>query len=279
MITLQLETPLPYWVDPYPENAAQSLLANLPAHTCHALIDMAFKPGLHEQWVQHFPTLEMHSLFAGKFEGVGLAELSPHLLTLPQAPEQRRQVIDFLLHHTRGTPMLSFVASPHGGLLKHLQQQLDAQNPEGEGFVMRLADSRALHALLQVLTAEQRQRLLLPGMQWWYWKMDGEQVQVDSDAEPTGEAQTGPYRFSDEQISQLIALSQPGKWLRVIEQHPQHFGHLTGTPSQVCECLREVLQREESRQLHDAELLNIFKTALLQAALVTVASKHGTLNE
>jgi hypothetical protein len=271
MTTPIVEARLPYWVDPYPDDAADTLLTALPAHTCHALIDMAFNPDLLKQLVDPFPTLEMQSLFTGKFEGIGLAELSPHLLTLPVAPEQRRDVIDHLLYHTRGTPMLSFIASPQDHLLRHLQQQLDALNPAGEGFIVRLADSRALHALLQVLTAEQRQRLVPLGMQWWYWKIDGEQVQVDSGAAPNATTPTEPFRFSDEQISQLAALATPGKWLRVLEQHSHHFGQLTGTPSQVCECMREVLKREASRQLHDAELLRIFKTELLQAALVTAA--------
>ena len=284
MTTPELNTPapisLPYWVDPYPDNAAESLLAVLPAHTCHALLDMAFNPALHDELTLRFPALELQVLFAGKYEGVGLAEISPRLLTLPQVPEQRREVIDYLLHHTRGTPMLSVIASPHSHLLKHLQQQLDAENPEGQGFVMRLADSRALHSLLQVLTAEQRQRLLLPGMQWWYWKIDGQQVQVDGiDAAQASEVPTGPYRFRAEQIIQLTALAQTSKWLRVIEQHQQHFGQLTGTPSQVCECLQTVLSNVESAQPHDAALLRAFKAALIQTGLLAVTTKRESVDE
>lgn len=273
-------TPLPYWVDPYPDNAAESLLAVLPAHTCHALLDMAFNPALHAALAQRFPALELQLLFAGKYEGFGLAELSPRLLTLPPAAEQRREVIDYLLHHTRGTPMLSVIASPQPHLFKHLQQQLDAKNPQDEGFVMRLADSRALHTLLQVLSADQRQRLLLPGMQWWYWQMDGELTQAEgAQTEHANQAQTGPYDFSAEQIDHMAALSQPSRWMRVIDQHQHHFGPLTGSPSQVCACLQAVLKREASQQLHDAAILSAFKTALLQQGLLILNLKQGVAHE
>jgi hypothetical protein len=283
-VTAACQPTLPYWADPYPDNTAESLLAVLPTDNCYALIDMAFNPALHNDLVQRFPTLKLHVLFEGVYSGVGLLDISPRLVALPQAPERRRAVIDYLLYKTRCTPMLSFIASTHTHLLNHLRQQLDAENPEGQGFVMRLADSRALDSLLKAFSVEQRNRMLKPDMHWWYWKMDGERVQVNGGDDGTlveaeTETKTGPYRFSTEQLSQITERARAAKWMRILEQHQHHIGQLIGSPSRVSGCLQAVLDQTAADQMHDAELLRVFKAALVKEGLLAVADNQDGMNE
>jgi hypothetical protein len=261
---------IPCRSDPYPVDAVDSLLAALPGQGVYALLDMAFKPSLNDELRHRFPALKLHCLFGDIYSGVGLMDIAPWLMPLPDEAASRRTLVDYLLLHTCGTPMLSFIASQHTSLIKHLQQQLDAENPQGEGFIMRLADSHALDSLLKVLTAEQRQRLLLPDMQWWYWQMNGELTQVTGgEAIDTAPRNTGPYHFSAAQLAQITAQSQAGKWLHVIEHHQQHFGQLTGLPSQVIACLQTVLNNETEKQ-QDAVRLRVFKAALIKEGLLAV---------
>lgn len=70
--------------------------------------------------------------------------------------------------------MLSFLHAnaPAADPLTHLCNQMEAVDHEGTAFLIRLADTNALDAVLQVFNDAQRQRFL-SDTQWWYFRRDG----------------------------------------------------------------------------------------------------------
>ncbi len=147
----------------------------------------------------------------GALRGPGLDEIAPTLMRLPDAPAERRTRLDFLLQETSGKPMLSFLHAnaPTADPLTHLCNQMEAVDHEGTAFLIRLADTNALDAVLQVFNDAQRQRFL-SDTQWWYFRRDGSLRHASHATGGGGDAESTPYRCTAAQMQQLEALARPG---------------------------------------------------------------------
>ncbi|MGC5808838.1 DUF4123 domain-containing protein [Ralstonia pseudosolanacearum] len=264
----------PAWVDDYPADAVEQLLSALPPLDVYALVDNAYDTDFAHRLRHRFPDMPPRSLYAGRYEGPGLDEIAPTLMRLPDAPAERRTRLDFLLQETSGKPMLSFLHAnaPAADPLAHLCNQMEAVDHEGTAFLIRLADTNALDAVLQVFNDAQRQRFL-SDTQWWYFRRDGSLRHASHATGGGGDAESTPYRCTAAQMQQLEALARPGAMLNLVQNSPHIFGDLTGLPSQAYECIRMALQAiEPGNPTHDAVALRLIASALNEAGLLQHAA-------
>ncbi|CBJ39800.1 conserved hypothethical protein (plasmid) [Ralstonia solanacearum CMR15] len=260
----------PTWVDDYPADAAEQLLSALPPSDVYALIDNAYDTDFAPRLRRRFPDMQPRSLYAGRYEGPGLDEIAPTLMRVPDAPTERCTLLDFLLQETSGKPMLSFLHSrtPAADPLAHLCHQMEAVDHEGVEFLIRLADTNALDAVLQVFDDAQRRRFL-SDTQWWYFRRDGSLQRADHATAGVGDAESTPYRCTAAQMQQLEALARPGAMLRFIQTVPHWLGHLVGTPSQAFACIQAALASVDGQvQTHDADVVRQVAHALAEAGLL-----------
>jgi len=264
------DTP-PAWVDAYPADAIERLLAALPTRNVYALIDNGYDTGFADRCRRRFPGIQSRSLYEGRYDGPGLSEIAPTLLRVPDEPQERFTFLAFLLRETSGRPMLSFINSK--GLstdpFSHLRNQMEAVDPEGTAFLIRLADTNALNAVLEVFTDTQRSRFLA-GMQWWYFLRNGTLRCVSDGASGVGDESDGtPYMCTAEQMWQLQALARPGAMLNLVRNSPHIFGTLVGLPSQAYACIQAVLDAASpDSRMHDAVVVRKITAALNDAGLL-----------
>ncbi|MEW1781418.1 DUF4123 domain-containing protein [Arthrobacter sp. NPDC080086] len=263
------DTP-PAWVDAYPANAIDQLLAALPASNVYALIDNGYDTGFAGRCQHRVPGILSRSLYEGRYDGPGLSEIAPTLLRVPDEPQERFTFLALLLRETSGRPMLSFLHS--NGLsadpFSHLRNQMEAVDHEGTAFLIRLADTNALDAVLEVFTDTQRSRFLA-GIQWWYFRRNGTLRCVSDGASGVEEADGTPYMCTAEQMEQLQALARPGAMLNLVRNSPHIFGTLVGLPSQAYACIQAVLHAASPESpMHDAVVVRKITAALNDAGLL-----------
>lgn len=260
----------PAWVDDFPDSALAQLLGTLPEANVYALIDNAFDTGFALRLRSRFPGLHPQSLYEGRYDGPGLAEIAPSVVRIPVEETERRLFLEFLLYETSGKPMLSFLHRSASALdpVAHLQDQMEAVDHAAKPFLIRFSDTRSLDALLQVFDDAQRERFL-NGFRWWFFQRDGSLECVghadDAPAERPGE----PFVFSQAQMDRFDALARPDGLLRLIQTNVHWWGELTGTPSQAHGCIRAALETSGvSAGMHDAVVFRVVASALSEAGLL-----------
>lgn len=266
----RLSSANPAWIDDFPDGALERLLAALPEVNVYALIDNAFDTGLAKRLYSRFPTLQPQSLYAGRYEGPGLAEIAPSIIRIPDHSIERRAFLDIALRETSGNPMLSFLQSSVSTCdpYAHLINQMKAVDPDGEMFLIRFADTRALDMLLQVFDDAQRTRFL-GSLQWWYFSRDGALQHVGTTDARALEPTDAPYVFTRHQMARFAALARPDGVLRLIQANAHWFGTLVGTPSQAHACIRSVFESFDATEVeHDAKAFRLVAHALTEAGLL-----------
>ncbi|MDO3570034.1 DUF4123 domain-containing protein [Ralstonia pseudosolanacearum] len=269
--------PEPEWVDHYPENALAQLLLALPTADVYVLVDKAFHTSFAQRLQRRFHPVSLQSLYDGRYEGPGLAEIAPVLARVPDSIEQRRGFLDFALRETSGKPMLTFLhpRKPGRDPVVHLKNQMEAVDRDGKAFLIRFADTRSLDALLQVFDEAQRQRFL-GNLRWWYFGRDGGLKSAGSVLDAPENPSDAPYVFSAPQMSQHDALARPDGLLRFIQTHPHIFGKLIGSPSEGHECIRSALASlSVDDDDHDAKMIRLATNALHQARLLQLTAEDG----
>ena len=267
----------PAWVDDFPDNALAQLLGALPEANVYALIDNAFDTGLAQRLRSRFPGLHPQSLYAGRYDGPGLAEIAPSVIRIPDGETERRTFLEFLLDETSGKPMLTFLHPLEPGCdpAVHLKNQMEAVDGDGKAFLIRFADTRSLDALLQVFDEAQRQRFL-GNLRWWYFGRDGGLKSASSALDAPENPSDAPYVFSALQMSQHDELARPDGLLRFIQTHPHIFGKLIGNPSEGHECIRVALASlSVDDDDHDARMIRFATNALHQARLFELTAEVG----
>lgn len=152
------------WIDPYPADALPRLRQVLDAPSTegrwYALLDMGFSPLLRDALAVLNPNGAVVALYEGVYDGEGLMEISPCLMSLPDDAQPREEVCAALLRETDGRPMLSLLRAAHGidALVAHLRGQMEARAEDDEAFLVRLADTRCVPTWAGVLTPAQRNR-------------------------------------------------------------------------------------------------------------------------
>ena len=267
----------PAWVDDFPDSALAQLLGALPEANVYALIDNAFDTGFAQRLHSRFPGLHPMSLYAGFYDGPGLAEIAPSVFRIPDGETERRTLLEFLLYETSGKPMLSFLhrnASPHDPVA-HLQDQMEAVDHEGKAFLIRFADTRSLDTLLQMFDGAQRERFL-NGSRWWYFRRDGSLQDMGHASHAPAERTGEPYVFSKAQMEHFEALARPDGLLRLIQTNAHWLGTLVGTPSQTHGCIRMALEGAGFNSgAHDAAVFRAVADALSEAGLLQSQATTG----
>ena len=263
-----------HWIDAYPTGALQALITALPISDVYALIDRAFDTTLSAGLKHRFPHLAQQSLFKDLYTGTDLAALSPCLVEIPDIPQERLELITYLMRASNGKPMLSFLSAEKTPLLEHLHTQLEAKDIQGRGFLLRFADTRALDLLLKTLTQPQRERLLFDGLQWWYWRRDGELRHIQGsravgDYSPT----IKPYQFDSRQIQLMANGARADGLLFCLRKNAEIFGRLSGRPSAAHRCIQEVLDSHDSEQVHDAVVFRQILESLCRNGLLSQAQE------
>lgn len=265
----------PSWVDDFPDNALELLLGALPGEDVHALVDNAFDTGFALRMHTRFPDLQPQSLYAGRYDSPGLAEIAPSVLRIPDEESRRREFLEFALRETSGKPMLSFLHCTEAlqSPLLHLRNQMEAVDHEGTAFLVRFADTRSLDMLLQVFDGAQRERFL-GTMRWWYFRRDGALQEVSHAG--ASDQTDAPYVFNREQMERFDALARPDGMLRLVQTSEHWFGPLVGEPSKVHACIRAALDSSGvDVQAHGASVLRLVAAALTETGLLQ-SQRHDT---
>ena len=262
------------WIDPPPHGSAtliqQRLAAEPVASGAYALLDMAFAPELASQLKHAAGAHPLVCLYTDLYSGPGLDAIAPTLLVLPANDDDRLPLLQRLLRLTSGKPMMSIIASDLSveALALHLQQQMEAVTSDEKAWMLRLADTRSLHALLEVFTPLQRERLLAGMKHWHYLGRDGQLVSV-SGTSPQAAPDIKPYQLEDRQHQRLQRLALPDALLFNIVRRPDLFGQLHGRVSVAHACIEDALERmTPSTDLHDAKLYGAVISALSEQRLI-----------
>lgn len=262
------------WIDPPQHDSAvliqQRLTTEPAAAGTYALLDMAFAPELASQLKHAAGVRPLVCLYTDLYSGPGLDAIAPTLLELPADDDDRLSLLQRLLRLTSGKPMLSIIASalPAGALTLHLQQQMEAVTSDKKTWMLRLADTRSFHALLEVFTPLQRERLLAGVMHWHYLGRDGQLVSV-SGTSPQAAPETKPYELEDLQHQRLQRMALPDALLFNIVRRPDLFGQLHGRFSEAHACIEDTLKKmTPTTELHDATLYGAVISALSEQQLI-----------
>lgn len=245
------------------------MIAELPAKNVFALIDRAFDKSVSPELKARFPYVVQQALVKDYYVGPGLESLSPCLIRVPETPEERLDLLAHLLRTTNGKPMLSFIAAKDVSVLSHLRAQIEAIDDQGKRFLLRLADTRALDALLKILTAQQHQRLLVDGLDWWYWRRNGEFRHISCVAPVRSDApQAEPYAFTAQQLQQMAQAARADSFLFSLRKNTHLFGTLMGRPSEAYQCVQALLASDDSTRVHDSILFRQMLEALNRNGLL-----------
>lgn len=243
----------PRWVDDYPADFLSQLQATFGDAPILMLVDCGFDTGFVPALHKRFPETRIESLFEGLYEGPGLAEIAPRLVALPDDKRLRSAILELAVRRANTKPMLTFLHWPDGfdACMRHLRGQLEAVDSSDTAFLIRIADTRALPQLLEVLDEEQRTRVLGKGT-WWFADRSAELQCVRGRVDAQGGSYR-PLRLSDRQVDDLASLARSDAVLTFIQRSTHIFGRFTGRPSEAHSCISKVL-REASPESHDAEV-------------------------
>lgn len=233
-------------VNAYPDDAIGTCIAFAAIGTAYLLVDQAMAPDACARLLRSRTATPSVRIFEGCYAGEDVNAVSPLLLAVPGEPAERENCIRRWLRVTDGLPMLSVIKSeqPLSAVNRHLQAQLEADDPDGTAYVLRWADIRSLTLLRAVLTDAQRARLM-SGMRAWGWfGRDGTWTVMD--APITSEAHTDataePYHLDAAQMDRIRAASMADSLLRYLCGTRQHV-RVLATPARVHACIGVVLER------------------------------------
>lgn len=265
----------PRWIDDYPADFLSQLQAAFGDAPILMLVDCGFDTGFVSALLKRFPETRNKSLFEGLYEGPGLSEIAPRLVALPDDERQRNAMLELALRRASAKPMLAFLHWPDGfdACMQHLRGQLEAVDSSDTAFLIRIADTRALQQLLQVLDEEQRTRVLGKGT-WWYADRSAElqcvRGRVDAQV-----GSHGPLRLNHRQVDDLASLARPDAVLTFIQRSTHIFGRFTGRPSEAHSRISSVL-RESNPESHDAEVYRSVLAVLERENMLSSTSEVGT---
>lgn len=178
-----------------------------------------------------FPALT--SLFEGRYNGAGLAEISPSFCELPADPVDSERWLSAIIDVCRGQPMLAFIMTnlSRDELVRHLQQRMEAANPAGEHFVVRWADTRCLACWVSVLEDAQRADFVAGIDAWFYFDRCGQLQSLPIEATVSPGHHDLTYRLTGDQILRLQRSAMTDTVLDYLRARSRVFGRLSGLPS------------------------------------------------
>ncbi|MDG3821092.1 DUF4123 domain-containing protein [Pseudomonas aeruginosa] len=240
------------WIDSPDEQGMRRLITLVqerhhlnPQARIHALLDLSFaEAGLRGSIAEAYP--HACNLLQGHYAGAGLDRVDSSLMELPQPADESMMA---LMRLCAGRPMLSFIlaSATLEQLQAHLRQQLEAQDDQGDVFILRWADTRCLPTLHQCLDDLQRSRLMSGINAWLYLGRNGEPQVISASAQQTlpPHRYPVPYTLDTTQIQAIRAGAHPDALLSLIASRPHLYGTLAGQPSLRHAVVRSVLQRTD----------------------------------
>lgn len=175
-----------------------------------------------------------------------------------------RQRLRPWLEHCSGRPMLSLLASDHDEqvLAQHMREWSWAQTPEQETVLLRLADTRSICMLRQVLTPPQWHGLTEPFLHWLYINRKGEVGPLIINPGDAPGATAPPLVLSEEQVQAMTLASEPDALLHHFATETPEVIPPDVLPSRMHFYLQEVLKLAHT---HDVDHFSDRLTLLLSA--------------
>lgn len=237
-----------------------------PQTRLHALLDLGLTSP-DGRWLALVRQMGGQSLYEGIYAGADLEQAAPYLIPLPVDEAARQERVHRLLAKTQATAMLSFIAAPCDtpSLATLLQAHLEAESPQGEAFMLRMADTRCLASMREVFTPEQWQRLTSGMSHWWYANRGGA-LQVVECAGASTEFPREPFRLTEAQLTALTRAALPDQLLHMVQRHADRLGTLQITPSQAHDHLASAMTGQVDEDLPALSVLyRAAIVALMQA--------------
>jgi hypothetical protein len=194
-----------------------------PGGRWFALLDQAFDHGSKRalRWLHPAETL---------YKGTDDIEaISPKLLAMSSdAPDALAQDITRLLRHCQGRPMLSFVQTTLDmrDLAAAWQDIKWVHTEDGQRFLWRLADTRVLCSLPQVLQPHNWARMCKPLMAWHVVDRVGALPALkmppaapDGAEPPQPHEPLGAFQINDKELALLLDAAQPDVLINTLFEH------------------------------------------------------------
>lgn len=275
---IALDVRPPAWIDDWEDQGESRIEAAcaLMESDGHVLLDIAFAPGLMAK-LRGLALGPLHPLYAGRYGGEGLDKISPVLFSLPYSALDRQAVFRLLQEHCAGRPMLSLLDCdlPTLGILAHLRRNLEAMDADGRRFLVRLADTRALGAIFNVLTTAQIATLLGRIRTWWY--LDHKAIFVaETSASVDGWDIADVLLLSQSQRADLDRLALPDALLFRVRARPDIYGTLVGQPSEWLAAMRLV---EAKDGIEGVAIRQRMLDSLRKVGLLIPRGQAGTEND
>lgn len=164
-------------------------------------------------------------LYEGLYDGEGMERVDPYLVGI-----QSKDEAIVLSEALAGVPALSFIGAALDPeyMRAHLRAHLEARSADGQIFLLRWADTRALRALRDVLDEVQWAKVMTGLSAWWSFDRKGEPVCFSSDDNPSG-AIGAPtkLRLNPGQMTRFEVAMAADLMLGFIHDHAHVYGEFT----------------------------------------------------
>jgi len=161
-------------------------------------------------------------LYEGLYDGEGMERVDPYLLRI-----QGKDEAILLSEALAGVPALSFIGAvlDPESMRGHLRAHIEARSADGQIFLLRWGDTRALRALRDVLDEVQWSKVMAGVSAWWSFDRKGEPVCFSSDGNPSG-AIGAPtkLRLNPGQMTRFEAAMAADMMLGFIRDHAHVYG-------------------------------------------------------
>lgn len=222
-------------------------LSREPRPYVYLLIDAAFRHGTTLPLIRVlWPDKGWRSLYQdAPNTSEQVLSVSPLLLAVD---EEALGVLEAIARETTGQPMLSLIVTRES--LSPLWERLAAFrfiSVQGNRYVLRLTDTRRLPQIVDMLTEEQRARLIGPALAWGHIARDGCWRTLDTDSvstQPTDMLRIN--ELSEQQAKMLVDMNRTDVLIDSLRINDPELYGVFGKPSERYEWITRVLCETEA---------------------------------
>ncbi|MCB5206626.1 DUF4123 domain-containing protein [Methylovorus mays] len=158
------------------------------------------------------------------YDAAGLERIRPYapwLMPFYSPGENTQAAIQRItpwMDHASGRPMLSFMATVHraADVAAHLREFSWATAAKDERMLLRLADTRSVVTLANVLRPEQWVAITRPLAHWFIISREGLLEPLSVGSHPDVESLASPIQLDDDQINAIASAAEPDGYLHHI---------------------------------------------------------------
>lgn len=201
----------------------------------------------------------------------GLQDAAPWLMPLA-SNGTNQALLERLLRHCSEHPMLSFVASrePTINLKKYWENLHWVSTDDGQRMLLRMADTRILPILPQVLTSTQWAAFTTPLACWLYINRYGQLVSCSLEPEET--PVSVPIRLSQLQLDRLLNAAETDAVFNLVTERMADIIPAGMNPIQLYHLI------EESCLLAQAHQIEIYSDTVALAVAACLSCGQSTRN-